>query len=225
MSVFNKYNIKRFKISLICVSLLGWVAVLGLEWFRIGHFPWHSIGITIIILILIYLLRRRTILKIIGEYPHPKRNKRVIIITSWLVVFLLFPFTYFLTDQLGKTELDIKSFAIFIIVPILFGYTVGISRIPNTTQKTQTSTICVIKKLATSTVLFIIFFPLLNLVNKLRVDITAAPDFHLISIGNGVYAWSMIFCFYAGLILFIIAVMDFVLVINDISLRKKPGRT
>jgi len=162
-------------------------------------------------------------MKIIGEYPHPKRSKYMIGITWLLVAFLLFPFTFFLLEQLAKTELDIKGFAIFIIVPVLFGYAVGISRIPDITQKTQAGIVCLIKKLAMSTVLFIIFLPLLNLVNKLGIDITSAPDFHLTSIGNGIYVWSMIFCFYVGLILFIFSIVDFVVVIKDLSIKNKKS--
>lgn len=219
MNIFRKYYVGRSKLLLICFAVLMWVIVILLEMKRIGQFPWYAIDVTIIVLVLLYLAQRRTIMKIIGEYPHAKRGKYLIGITWLLVIFILFPFTLLLLEQLAKTELDIKGFAIFIIVPILFGYAVGISRIPHITQKTQAGIICVIKKLATSTVLFIIFFPLLNLVNKLSIDIKSL-DFKPTSIGNGIYAWSMIFCFYVGLILFIFSIVDFVVVIRDLSIKK-----
>ncbi len=221
--MFKRYNIRRSKILLMCCVVLIWGTIIILESYRIGQFPWYSIGVTVIILLLLYLARRRTILKIIGEYPHPTRGKHVISITWLLVGFLLLPFTLFLLEGLAKTELDIKGFAIFVIVPVLFGYAIGISRIPNITQKIQTGTICVIKKLATSTVLFIIFLPLLNLVNKLVIDIFSVPDFHLTSIARGFYVWLMIFCFYIGLILFIISIADFVVVIKDLSIKKREA--
>ncbi len=63
--------------------------------------------------------------------------------------------TIFLLDQLNRAELDIKNFAIFVIVPILLTLAVGLTKIPNVTKKTQSGLICVIKKLASSTVLFI----------------------------------------------------------------------
>lgn len=220
LNMFNLSKIKRSDRVLICSLLLFYAAISIYQWLLTGRFYWSVIGVAILSVFLIYLTSKRAIQKIIGEYPHSKRNKRVIIITWGLVVFLLLPFTYLLIEQLAKTELDIKGFAVFIIVPILFGYAVEISRIPTITQKTQAGVICVIKKLATSTVLFIIFFPLLNLINKLRIDINSVPDFHLTSIINGIYAWSMIFCFYVGLILFIFSVIDFVVVIKDLSIKK-----
>ena len=220
LNMFNLSKIKRSDRVLICSLLLLYAAIFICQRLLTGRFHWSVIGVAVLSVFLIYLTSKRAIQKIIGEYPHPKRSKFINGLSWGLGAILMIVLAIFLLDQLNRAELDIKNFAIFIIVPILLPFAIGVLKIPNITNKTQTGLICVIKKLASSTVLFIIFIPLFTLTNKLHVDINSAPDFHMESLFPGFIGWSMVFCFYAGLFLFIFAVVDFILVIKDLSIKK-----
>jgi multisubunit Na+/H+ antiporter MnhB subunit len=171
---------------------------------------------------IIYLASKRGIQKLIGESPHPKRSRFILGLSWGLGAFLMLILSLFiLLVQLNKPEVDFKNFIVFLIVPILLPIAFGVMKIQNITKKTKTGLICVIKKLATSTILFIIFIPLFALTNILRIDINSTPDlFHSESFFRGFIGWSMIFCFYVGILLFVFAVIDFTLVIKDLSTRK-----
>lgn len=204
------------------ITICSFLAVIFIyEWFLTRQFHWSIIGIAILSTLLVYLTSKREVLKIIGEYPHPKRSRKIYVLTWGLAIILSVPFVFYLLDQLNTQESDFKNFAIFVIVPILFGLAVEVTKIPNITTKTQSGLICVIKKLASSTVLFIIFIPFFILTNKLHTDINSTPDFlHIESLFRGFTVWSMIFCFYAGLFLFNFAIVDLILVIKDLSTKK-----
>ena len=214
------------QIIIICSFL---AAIFIYEWFLTRQFRWSIIGVAILSILVVYLISKRDVLKIIGEYPPLKRSRKIYVLTWGLTIILsvLFIF-YLLLDQLNKQEPDFKNFAIFVIVPILFGLAVELVRIPSITAKTQSGLICVIKKLVSSTVLFIIFLPFFVLANKLNIDINSTPDLlHIDSLFRGFVVWSMVFCFYAGTFLFIFSIVDLILVIKDLSIKKirKPRRT
>ncbi|MBA7605768.1 hypothetical protein ES703_12903 [subsurface metagenome] len=205
----------------ITTILLFLVAIFIYQWFMTRQFHWSIIGVAVLSALIVYLTSKRDILKLIGEYPHPKRTKRIYGLTWGLAIVLSVPFVFYLLDQFIKQEPDFKDFAIFIIIPILFGLAIEMTKIPNITNKTQSGLICVIKKLALSTVLFIIFIPFFILTNKLHIDINSTPDFIRIeSLFRGFVVWSMVFCFYAGLFLFNFSIVDLIIVIKDLSTRK-----
>ena len=201
--------------------LLYYAVVFLYQWVLTHTFFWTVIGVAVISEILVYLSSMRPILKVIGEYQHPKRTKYIIILTWCLASVISLPFIFYLLDQLHMSEPDYKNCAIFILVPILLGVAVGLTKVPNTTNKTQSGLVCVIKKLAVCTALFIIFIPFFTLTNKLQININSPPDFlHLESLFFGFVGWSMAFCFYAGLFLFLFALIDFILVIKDLSIKR-----
>jgi hypothetical protein len=212
----------RFLIFSFAIFL---IVIFAIRWLWEGILYWPVIGVAIIFPLIIYLTSRRWVQKIIGEYPHPERG-RVISSLSWgLGAVMILVLTLFILDQLNQPEVDYKKFIVFLVVPILLPIVSAVMKIPDVTKKTKTGSICVIKKLATSTVLFIIFIPLFTLTNKLNININSAPDLlHGVSYFRGFIGWSMVFCFYTGLLLFIFAVIDFVLVIKDLSTRK-PRKT
>lgn len=209
--------------------IVVWAALATIfvyEYFRTHQFHWSIIGVAILATLIIFLSSKRQVLKIIGEYPHSKRSKKLNVLTWILTMVLSIPFVFYLLDQLSTQELDINNFAIFIIVPILLGVSVGLIRIPSITTKTQSGLISVIKKFFSSMVLFIIFIPFFVLTNKRNIDINSL-DFHIESLFNGFVVWSMVFCFYAALFLFVFALVDSVLVVKDLSIRRvrKPKKS
>ena len=229
ISWLNSFKMKRSDRMLVCSLLLFYVIIFIYQWLMTGQFYWSVVGVAVLSLLLIYLTSKRGIQKIIGEYPHPKRSKFIIGLSWGLGAILMLILSLFiLLDQLSKPEVDYKNLIVFIVVPILLPIAFGVMKIPDVTKKTKTGLICVIKKLASSTILFVIFIPLFSLTNKLRIDINSTPDLvHTESFFRGFIGWSMVFCFYAGLFLFLFAVIDFIFVIKDLAIRKprKPRQT
>lgn len=218
---------QRRQLEIICSFILFFIAVFVIQWFQTGKLDWTVVGVAVLFITLIFLSSKREIQKIIGEYPHPKRTRFIAGLTWFLATILSLPFVLYLVDQLNKPEPDFKNFAVFIIIPILFGIAVETFRIPNITDKSQSGLLCIIKKLASSIVLFIIFIPFFILTNKLQIDINSPDFYHPESLFRGFIVWAMVFCFYVGLFLFLFAVIDFIIVIKDLSIKKnrKPRQT
>jgi hypothetical protein len=213
---------KRSDKLLILSLSIFFAAVFIIQRFLTGTFFWSIIGIALLSPLLIFLTSKKGVQKIIGEYPHLEYGKFINGLRWGLgAVLMLILSLFILLDQLSKPEVDYKNFIVFIVVPILLPIALGVMRIPDVTKKTKTGLIRVIKKLFSSTILFVIFIPLFTITNKLRIDINSTPDLiHSESIFRGFIGWSMAFCFYAGLFLFIFAVIDFALVIKELAIRK-----
>lgn len=216
------HSMKRSDKMLILSLSIFFAAVFIIQWFLTGTFFWSVVGVALLSPLLIYLTSKRGVQKIIGEYPRFERSKFIIGLRWGLGAILMLILSLFiLLNQLNKPEVDYKNFIVFVVVPILLPIALGVMKIPDVTKKTKTGLIRVIKKLASSTILFLIFIPLFTLTNKLRIDINSTPDLvHTESLFRGFIAWSMVFCFYAGLFLFIFAVIDFIVVIKDLAIRK-----
>lgn len=197
------------------------VFIFVYNWSKTGQWYWPIIGVAVLFLPLYFFSSTRPIQKIIGECP-PIRRTPFIKNSSWfLALVLTFPFFLYLIDQLSKPEPDWKNFAVFIIIPILLGVSVEILRIPEITEKTKSNIISVIKKMALSTSLFVIFIPFFILTNKYQISINSTPDFyHPISWFYGFVVWAMVFCFYVGLFLFIFGLIDFIFFTKNISIRR-----
>jgi hypothetical protein len=106
------------------------------------------------------------------------------------------------------------------MAPILCAAAISMMKVPDATKKVKRELVSVIRKLSFSTVLFVAFFFFFGLTNRLEVNINSVPNFHTESLLNGFVAWSMIYCFYAGLLLFIFALEDVVRAVTDLSTRK-----
>jgi hypothetical protein len=211
---------KRSDKMLILILTVFFAVIFGIQRLFTGTFYWSIVGVAVLSPLIIYLASKRWIQRLIGEYPHPKRSNVNVGLSWGLAAVLMLVFSLFLLDQLNKPQVDYKNFTVFVISPILFTVAVGMMKVPNITKKAKTGLVCVIKKLGSSVAAFVIFFPFFTLTNKLQVNINSAPDFHEEFLFNGFVGWAMAFCFYIGLFLFIFALSDFILAVQDLKTRK-----
>jgi hypothetical protein len=197
--------------------------VIILEKVRTGIFHWSYVGVAILVVILVWFHSKRGIQKLIGEYPNPQRRPIVARFSGIFVPILaLILSLYMMLFQMNKATIDPKNLLILVVSPIILTICFGIMKVPDLTKVTKTRLKSVIKKIITSTILFILFVPLFGLTNVLNPNIDSTPDLlNGLSWFRGFIIWSMVCCFFVGLYLFCYALIDLIPIIKDASTRKQ----
>lgn len=218
LAVFNNKNIR-----LIVVLIFFLLIVELYNWTQSGLFRWLVIIVfSLELTLIIFAFSKDSIKKIVGEYKHSKRSRLRWSISWYLLLFLLAPFSIYLVHELSQQNVPAAQLSILAIAPTLGGLVLAAASNTRITNKTHSELIHVARKLISATLLFVFFVPFIFIVDQLGgIDINAVPNFSDLQAWlRWLYFWLAAPCFYVGVFLFILGLIDLVFALRDFSTSK-----
>jgi hypothetical protein len=212
----------------ICV-ILGLGLVAEIYYYRTELktlIQWPTIPIILMVGIVMFLLRFSTFQGIVGENKTKKRSGLRILFNFLLFIIFFIPVTIYYIGSLATKTLQPVEQISFIAIGLAFsGISFGAASISDITSRSKNELICAAKKFVLVTILFIIFIPLLNLLNQ-----PLFKDINIYSIDltdveawlRGITFYLTVFSFYGGELLFILGITDLIYAFINLSIFNNP---
>ena len=214
-------------IRAITVFVLALLLIAEVYYYRnqLADFvAWPTLTFTIIILLLLVVWYRLPMFrKMLGEDKSTiKRSKWQWITLICLAIVFIFPVSVYNLQNLSIKPSQPYFVAISLIFTII---SFGLMAIPRISLNSRKELICIGQKFAIVTIAYIVFIPLLNLLNQpplKTIDIYAAPNFgDAVAWFRGIIFYLAALLFYGGEFLFSFGITDLLRTLIDLDISLK----
>jgi hypothetical protein len=218
---------KRKTWIIITVTLLS-VALVVADWLMRGYVQLSSLVImaafllSLILYLNMPLFREKVanILNIIGEDEKVISNRPMWYFLLVPILILVFSF-YVLLGNAQITIPPVLQFNIIIVSSTLGGLVLAAATIPRVRNDAYRELLSVAQKLIVATILFVLATALLFLVELLGGIEANSFEWTTRGLFRAVFFWATVICFFPGIILFSLGVIDLILVLSRMRRSSK----
>jgi len=206
------------------LALLSFIEVH--KWRPTGQFYWPVLMVALEVGVGILLWFKFPSLKrVIGEGKSKKRPRYRYGVNLLLFFLFLAPFSIYVLESLQPKPLyDVVNLSIIGISLALAGLSFAASSISPMTAEKRVELICVAQKFIGVTILFLLFIPLIYMIDALYggIDINAVSFLDPTAWLRGIFFWIAAPCFYGAVVLFLLGVSDLIFALSDLG-KENPA--
>lgn len=204
------------------LSLLLLFEIYSVRTILLALFRWATLGIILEFSLIIILWRFPMFKKLIGEGKQRKRS-RFRLVLNWLSVLFLPLFSLYYLKSLVPGQLSATEQLSIIAIALFFsGLSLAAASIKGVSSEKRLELVCVSQKFILVVVLFILFNPLINILDQPPlngIDVNSFDWLDPVAWWRGISFWLAALCFYGGFILFLFGIADLVFLFADIHIE------
>lgn len=212
----KKRGTRRYLLWLVLALVITFALIAVINWWRYGTIDWRNIGVMIAIVLFFVVMAvfpefTGQLMSVIGERRSIRRPSYRLIIPIPFVIPFVF---YLLLSGVQKSVPPTLQWSIIAVAPILGGLVLAGASNRRIKKGAHDELISVAQKLIVATVFFILFTCFFFTVEITGGIDTSLVDLSLMGWFRGVSFWISAAFFYAGVYLFLVAIIDLVLVLK-----------